>query len=125
MSTKTNKVTDNILEENARRRAAPRKTPTPADPTPNWRSHGEFPDDRRYWLMCPSTERYSCAEVTSIRHSCRCGIDHDSAVYADGTMFCERTNQFLVANAQTPDLKKMRADYEDDFIAMVRATELS
>jgi hypothetical protein len=124
MHRNTDEIINRIFEDNARRRAAPRKTPTPEDPTPNWRTHGEFPDDRRHWLMCPSTERYSCAAVTAIRHTCRCGIKHDAAVYADGTMFCEQTNQFIVATAETPDLKTMRATYEDDFIAMVRATEL-
>ncbi len=40
-------------------------------------------------------------------------------------MFCERMDAFLVANFETPDLKKMRRDYEDNLIALIRATELN
>jgi hypothetical protein len=125
MNTNTDDLVRSIDESNARRRAAPRREPTPQDPTPNWRTHGEFPDDRRHWLMCPSGERYTCAKLTAVRHNCRCGTNHDAPVYEDGTMFCERMDSFLVANFETPDLKAMRSKYEDDFIAMVRATELN
>jgi hypothetical protein len=125
MNTNTDDLVRSIEENNAGRRAAPRREPTPQDPTPNWRTHGEFPDDRRHWLMCPSSERYTCAKLTAKRHPCRCGVNHDAAVYEDGTMFCERTDSHLVANAETPDLQAMRLDFEERFIQLVRATELN
>jgi len=102
-----------------------RKMPTPEDPTPNWRTHRELPDDRRHWLMFPSTERYSFAKPTEVRHACRCGRKHEAVVHEDGTMYCQATDQFFIASTDEPELKKMRRAFEDWFIKIVRATELN
>ena len=76
------------------------------------------------WLPL-RTSRFGEAKLSDILHTCVCGTFHECSVYEDGTIFCDDTENFFVATPDNAKLFKMRQDFEQSVLRLLRSVDIS